>query len=126
MDCGDEITPGRSFHSTEQKWLSVALQMALIDVNALEPLLMGSKDPSTCSNLVKNFRLTYGSTPKLEHLLTLCGDSMGQRTARTILSEFKEQFLSIAQKEDKTVSLEPHTYGRPPSKHPMTAMSSAR
>ena len=46
MDCGEETTPTSSFHSTEQKWLSVALQMAFIDVNALEPVLLSLVSPS--------------------------------------------------------------------------------
>ena len=110
-------------HDLEEKWLAIALQMPFISTKVLEPLLIKSDDQETCQQLLKDFKLSWGSASVVNSLLSKCGDSSGEKTHRRILDELKHKLLGIAGRHDKSVSLIPcPPHGRPPSKQEAAAI----
>lgn len=101
-------------HTCEQKWLLVALHMAFIEEGELDSVLSWTIGSSSLPLSPPSLTMKYGSMPKLNDLLLKVGDNSSKTQIKSIFHEFKNQILGIAQKIDKSITLEPRIHhGRP-------------
>ena len=88
--------------------------MAFINGDELSSVISWTTEVSSSSSpTLPSLAMKYGAMPNLTDLLTKIGDHSSAATVKRIFGEFKSILLGIAEKEDKSISLEPCTdHGR--------------